>query len=155
MLYSISAPECFQQQLEQCLEGLKGVYKIAHDLLIIGQGDTNEKAVLDHDQNIKNLLEHCRARNIKLNKKLQLKSSEVSFIGHVTMKNGLKADPSKVEAVIKMEQPADVPAVQRFIGLVKYLSKFVQDLSEMCKPLHCLTHNSIEGDLDSRSGRCF
>lgn len=71
------------------------------------------------------------------------------------MKNGLRADPRKVEAVIKMEQPADVPAVQRFIGLVKYLSKFLQDPSEMCEPLHRLTHNSIEGDLDSRSGRSF
>lgn len=46
----------------------------------------------------------CRARNIKLNKeKFQFKSSEVSFIGHVMTKDGLKADPKKVEAVIKME----------------------------------------------------
>ena len=44
------APDCFQQQLDHCLEGLKGVYRIADDLLIIGQEDTDEKAVLDHDQ---------------------------------------------------------------------------------------------------------
>lgn len=80
------------------------MYKIADDFLINGQGDTDEKHVLDHDQNQKNLLEHCKARIIKLNKKFQFKSSEVSFIGHVITKNGLKADPKKVEAVIKMEQ---------------------------------------------------
>lgn len=114
------------------------MYRIADDLLIIGQEDTDEKAVLDHDQNLKNLLERCRARNIKLNKRFQFKSREMSFIGHVMMMNGLRADPEKVEAVIKMEQPADVPAVERFTGLVKYLSKFQQDLSEMCEPLWTL-----------------
>ena len=72
--------------------------------LIIGQGDTDEKADLDHDQNLRNLLDLCRARNIQLNKeKFQLKCSEVSFIGHVMTGNELKADPEKVEAIIKME----------------------------------------------------
>ena len=33
---------------------------------------------------------------------------------------------------------------QRFIGLVKYLSKFLQDLSELCEPLHGLTHKKAE-----------
>ena len=80
------------------------VYKIVDDLLIIGQGDTDKEADLDHDENLKNLLGCCRARNIKLTKeKFQFKSSEVSFIGHVMTKDGLKADPKKVEAVIKME----------------------------------------------------
>ena len=114
-------------------------------LLITGQGDTDEKADLDHDQNLKNLLDRCRVRNFKLNKeKFHLKYSEVSFIGHVMTTNGLKTDLKKVEAIIKMERPADVPAVQRFIGLVKYLSKFLQDLSELCEPLRGLTHKKAE-----------
>ena len=53
-----------------------------------------------------------------------MKYSEVSFSGHVMTRNGLKTDLKKVEAIIKMERPADVPAVQRFIGLVKYLSSY-------------------------------
>ena len=62
---------------------------------------------------------------MKLNKeKFHLKYSEVSFIGQVIPRNGLKSDLKKVEAIIKMERPADVPAVQRFIGLVKYLSSY-------------------------------
>ena len=62
----------------------KGVSTISDDLLIIGQGDTDEKADLHHHQNLRNLLDRCRARNIKLNKKnFQFKCSEVSFIGNV------------------------------------------------------------------------
>ena len=146
MPYGISpAPKCFQQKLDQCLEGLKGVYKIAGDLLVIGQGDTDEEADQDHDQNLKNLLDRCRTKGIKLNKdKFQFKCSEVSFIGHVMTKGGLKRYSRKVEAIVKMERPADVPAVQRFIGLGTYLSKFLQDLSEMCEPLRRLTHKDAE-----------
>ena len=59
-------------------------------------------------------------------------------------RNGLKADLKKVEAIIRMERPADVPAVQRFIGLVKYVSKLLQDLSELCEPLRRLTHKKAE-----------
>ena len=68
----------------------------------------------------------------------------MSFIGLVMTRNGLKTDLKKVEAIIKIEQPADVPAVQRFIGLVKYLSKFLQDLSELCEPLRGLKHKKAE-----------
>ena len=56
--------------------------------------------------------------------KFHLKCSEVSFIEHVMTRNGLNADPKKVEAIIKMERPADVLAVQRFTGLVNYLSSY-------------------------------
>ena len=66
--------------------------------------DTDEKADLDHDQNLRKLLDRCRATNTKLNKeKFHLKCCEVSFIRHVMTRNGLKADPKKVEAIIKME----------------------------------------------------
>ena len=139
------APECFQQKLDQCFESLKGVYKIADDLFIIGQGDIDEEADQDHAHILKNVLHRCRTKGIKLNKdKFQFKCSEVSFIGQVMTKEGLKPDPRKVEAIVKMDRPNDVPAVQRFIGLVKYLSKFLQDLSEMCEPLRRLTNKDVE-----------
>ena len=47
---------------------------------IIGQGDTDKKADLDHYQNLRNLLDRFRASNIKLNKKkFHLKSSSLGM----------------------------------------------------------------------------
>ena len=87
MPFGISpAPEYFQQYLDQNLEGLSGVYKIADDILITGQGETQEDAMVDHDNNLKALLERCRQRHIKLNpNKLELYSSEISFFGHMLL----------------------------------------------------------------------
>jgi hypothetical protein len=44
------APEIFQMKLDQNLEGLSGVFKIADDILITGQGEK------DHDRNLENLI---------------------------------------------------------------------------------------------------
>ena len=63
----------------------------------MGEGDTYESAVQDHDKNLIALLEHCREKNIKLNpKKLQLRKQEVLYIGHLLSPDGLKPDPNKV-----------------------------------------------------------
>ena len=51
------APEIFQMKLDQNLEGLKGVFKIADDILITGQGEIEREADEDHDRNLKSLLD--------------------------------------------------------------------------------------------------
>ena len=69
--------------LDQNLEGLKGVFKIADDRLITGQGEMEGEADKDHDRNFKSLLDRCMERNIKLNKKkFTFKCDDVQFIGH-------------------------------------------------------------------------
>ena len=135
------APEIFQMKLDQNLEGLKGVFKIADDILITGQGETEREADEDHDRNLKSLLDRCRERNIKLNKKkFTFKCNDVQFIGHRLTKEGLKPDPAKVKAILSMKKPDDIAAVQRLMGMVKYLSKFLADLSQICEPIRRLTH---------------
>ena len=138
-------PDCFQRKLDQNLEGLNGVHKTADDILITGRGSTMIEAVKDHNATLLKLLDRCQERNLKLNReKLQLKCSETPFIGHVLTPEGVKPDPSKVEAILKMERPKDVAAVTRLVGLVNYLSKFLRKLSELCEPLGRLTHKDVE-----------
>ena len=72
------------------------------------------------------LLDQCRERNIKLNNTFNC--DEVQFIGHRLTKEGLKPDPAKVKAIRSMTKANDVAAVQRLMGMVKYLSKFLVDL---------------------------
>ena len=44
-------------------------------------------------------------------------TTEVPSIGHILTANGLKPDPSKVQAVVEeMPSPADKPALLRFLG---------------------------------------
>ena len=54
----------------------------------------------------------------------------MTFIGHLLSSEGVKPDPRKIDAIVNMETPVDVQGVQRLIGMVKYLSKFLSNLSE-------------------------
>lgn len=157
MPFGISpAPECFQWKLDQNLEGLEGIYKVADDILITGRGTTKDEAVKNHDANLLKLLERCRERNLKLNReKLQLKCTETPFIGHVLTPEGIKPDPRKVEAVLKMKRPSDVAAVPRLVDLVNYLSKFLSKLSELCEPLRRLTHKGVEWSWSTEQEKAF
>ena len=103
MPFGISpAPEVFQMKLHQNLEGLPGIFTIADDNLITGQGDTVQEAEEDHD-NLAKFLSNCREQNIKLKKeKFKYKCEEVQFMGHCLTNEGLKPDPQKVDAILKI-----------------------------------------------------
>ena len=138
-------PENFQQKFDQNLQGLPGINRIADDLLITSQGDTKEEADKDHDANLVRLLQRCRERNIRLSKaKFDFKCPQVTFIGHLLSSEGVKPDPKKIAAIVNIETPVDFQGAQRFIGMVKYLSKFLSSLSELCQPLRKLTHKDAE-----------
>lgn len=151
-----SAPEEFQRRQHQIVEGLPGILSIHDDILLFGEGETLEQAQKDHDDNLHRLMQRCRDRNVKLNPdKVCLCRKEVPFIGHVLTDCGVKPDPAKVQAVLEMPRPTDVAAVQRFIGFVNYLSKFLPRLSEVCEPLRQLTLKEIAWHWDDAQEQAF
>ena len=134
-----SAPEEFQRRQNQLVEGLRGVRCVHDDILIFGEGETDEEASRDHDRNFRALMERCRENKLKFRRK------EVRFVGHLlTSSKGVRADPDKVKAVQEMPVPTDVSAVRRFVGFVTYLSKFLPKLSDVCEPLRKLTVQNVE-----------
>ena len=138
------------------LEGLPGVHRILDDLLITGKGDTLLAASQDHDRNLRNLLERCQERNIKLNReKFMFKCSQGPFIGHLLTSEGLKPDPQKVEAICNMPRPEDVQAVQCFLNTVKNLSRFLEDLSDVSEPLCRLTHKDVPWEWSQKQEKAF
>lgn len=57
MLFGIkSAPEVWQRKAHAFIEGLDGVEVVMDDFLEVGCGDTVEKAMTNHDQNLFALL---------------------------------------------------------------------------------------------------
>ena len=138
-----SAPEEFQRRLDECLEGLENIAVIHDDVIVFGSGESIEEATASHDHAFKALLTRCRERFLKLNKKkLRFKLSKVAYMGHILGADGLQADPEKIKAVCDMPCPTDVQGVQRLIGVVTYLSKFLPQLSTVCEPLRRLTDSN-------------
>ena len=146
MIFGISsASKEFQRQLHEITAGLTGVEVIADNILIYGIGNTKEQASANHDHNIINLLERAKENNLKFNpKKLKLRQKSIAYMGHLLTTEGLKPDPSKVEALQNMPELTNVNDVQRFIGFVNYLSRFLPKFSDICEPLRKLTDKNAE-----------
>ena len=142
-----SAPEEFQRRIDECLGGLENIQAIHDDVIIFGTGDSEEEALASHDKAFRALLDRCRERGLKLNKKkIKFKQDSVAYMGNIFGKHGLSPDPVKVQAVRNMPRPTDIQGVQRLIGVVTYLSKFMPQLSSICEPLRRLTDNTAVFD---------
>ena len=79
-----SAPEVWQQKMNEIIEGLIGVEVIADDFLICGFSDNTKDAIINHDNNLCQFLRRAGERGLKLNlDKVKLRLNSVPFIGHL------------------------------------------------------------------------
>ena len=125
-----SAPEVFQKHMKQLLEGLDGVDVIMDDILVWGED------IRQHDERLIKPLHRLGAIGLKLNKdKCKIGLTEIPYIGHLLSEQGVKPDPSKVDAILNMPCPTDKQDLQRFMGMIAYLSKFIPNMGEESAPL--------------------
>ena len=111
---------------------------IADDVLIYERDDA------DHDSCLEGFMKKCQQKGIKLNPaKLEYKSKEVLFHGHVLTSEGLKPDPQKVEAITGMPRSKKPEDVLRLNVMVNYLSRFLPNLADVMKALRNVTHKDV------------
>ena len=111
-----SAPEIFQCRMSKILHDMGGVICHMDDILIHA---TTQKI---HDERVRAVLQHLRELGLTLNEKCEF-SSSMTFLGHVIDEKGIRADPSKVEGNVNFSEPSNVTELQRFLGMIKQLSK--------------------------------
>ena len=59
----------------------------------------------------------------------------MSYLGHIIGSEGLKPQPSKVEAIRNMVKPQDVHGIQSFLGLMNYYRKSIPDFAKVSNSL--------------------
>ena len=91
------------------------------------------------------MLERAKENNLKLNaEKCQFRVSELVFLGDKLTSEGVKPDPKKVSAIQNMPKPNDKTSLQRFLGSVTYLAKWIPNMSEISSPLRELLKEDNE-----------
>ncbi len=108
---------------------------VVDDILIWGQ--THEQ----HDDRLRQVLNKIRAINMKLNPdKCKFRVNSVQYVGHLPTADG----PEKTKAVFDMPTHQDKHALQQFLGMTNYLSKFILQYSDITGPLRQLIHQDVE-----------
>ena len=129
-----TAPEHYQEKMNEILEGVDGQVCIIDDILIHG------KTQKEHDTSLRAVLKKLDESGATLNpEKCVFSKKEVMFAGHILNEEGIKSDPDKIESVREMDTPQSV-----FLGMVNQLGKFVDHLAEKTKPIRDLLSKSNE-----------
>ena len=119
-----SASEIFQREMGKVIADIDGAVHSQDDIIIWGRN--NE----EHDYRLFQVLDRIRESGLKMNKsKCVFRVPEVVFLGNLLSKDGVKPDPKKVEAIVNMQVPENKVELQRYLGMVNYLGKFVANLS--------------------------
>ena len=139
--------DIFQERLDRVIRLVPGVLGITDDIVIHGATENT------HDRTVLVLCKTARLNNLSLNsKKMQFKSTDCKFFRHRLTPDGIKVDPTKIEAIIQKDTPQNMARLQSFNGMVNYLKRFSPVLSELSEPLRrlCKSGSSGHGNLNSR-----
>ena len=125
--------DIFQERMDMVTEGLTGVANIADDIGVAGINDE------DHDQKLRNFMDRAKSYGLCLNAgKCDIAKPQISFFGNIYSKDGLKPDPAKVKDLQSMPSPKTKEDLQRFLGLMTYLSSYIPNFSKKCESLRAL-----------------
>lgn len=116
--------------MSQLLGDLQGVETNIDDILVWG---TNQE---EHDKRLRAVLDRCEQINLTLNQdKCQFSVPKVSYIGHILSADGVQPDPEEVRAIREMPPPTDKKGVERLLGTINYLAKFIPNMSTVIQPI--------------------
>ena len=134
-----SAPEHYMRRMAQLTDSLEGTLCLMDDICVFG------RTQIEHDERLLKLLRILSEEGITLNAdKCKFSVSSLKYLGYIVDAEGIHPDPSKVEAIEKFQTPSDIRGIQRFLGMINQLARFVPNISEKTKPLRDLLRKDCE-----------
>ena len=134
-----SAPEVFHKNAHQFLENIEGVRVYMVDIIV--WGTTME----EHDERLMKTLDTLQKVGLVLNPdKCVFRQKELVYLGEIIMEAGVQADPRKLKAIVEMPTPSDVQQLQRALGMVTYLGRYIPNLSARTAPLRLLLNKDAD-----------
>ncbi|KAK2714021.1 hypothetical protein QYM36_008577 [Artemia franciscana] len=117
-----SAQDDFQRKMEEAFENIN-LGLIVDDIVICGANDS------EHDERLKVALERAREKNVKFNQeKCVFGAESIPYFGNLLTSEGIKPNPEKTRAITEMSPPENSEQLQKLLGMLNYLSKYITKL---------------------------
>jgi len=122
-----NAGATFHRAMDIAFANEKDVFPVVYldDLTVFSNSNK------EHLHHLKIVFQHCRKYGISLNPKKSLfVMDEGKLLGHIISKEGIHIDPTRVEAIQKIDFPRSKKEIQSFNGKMNFLRRFVSNLVE-------------------------
>ena len=130
-----SAPAIFQRTMDQILSGLDGVACYLDDIILTAPSKREHLTLLE------NVLAKLERQGIRLKQsKCAYIQDEVEYLGYVVDSRGIRPTQAKTRALLEAPRPGVVTELASHLGLLRYYSRFLPDISTILQPLDELRH---------------
>lgn len=139
-----SAPAVFQRAMECLLSGIDGIIFLLDDILITGANKDQ------HKHRLYTVLQRLDDAGLTVQmSKCEFFKDEISYLGHVIDRYGIRKSLDKVKAILQAPKPTNVSQLQSFLGLTNYYRNFVPDASSVLSPLYNLLNKNTKWEWTS------
>ncbi|KIH62676.1 integrase core domain protein [Ancylostoma duodenale] len=133
------APATFQRIMDDFKKYIRARVFIYIDDLII-TSETVEEHLVDIDE----VLTKIEIIGMKLKaSKCEFAKKEITFLGFVLSKDGIRPNPEKTEAIDRYPTPKNVTDVKAFLGMCSFFRRFIHRFAAIAAPLTALTKKDI------------
>ena len=126
------APSTFMRLMNEILRPFLGKFVVVYldDILIYS------KELEEHFRHLRLVFKVLREQRLygKL-EKCHFLSQEISFLGFIINREGVKADPKKIEAIKDWPTPNSITQVRSFHGLASFYRRFIHNFSSIMAPI--------------------
>lgn len=127
-----NAPATFQRVMDNILKEYlhKFCFVYMDDVVIFS------KSLQEHMEHLNLIFLKLRQFNLKVQlDKSEFLRKEVAFLGHVITSEGIKPNPTKLEAIKKYPIPKSVKEIKSFLGLIGYYRRFISNFAHITSPM--------------------
>ena len=147
-----NAPATYQRLMDLVLAGLcfESCLVFLDDVICFA---TTFDSACDRLQAV---LNRMREANLKLKPtKCKLFQSSVRFLGSIVGRDGISADPEKIELVLKWPRPRNLTEVRGFCALTSYYRRHILNYAAIARPLYDLTRKGKAFDWGEDQEKAF
>lgn len=136
-----NAAQTFQRLINEVFRGLDFVFCYLDDVCIAS------KSIEEHQNHIRLVFNRMREHHLTINvSKSEFCATELKFLGHCIDRDGIRPLPSRVEALIKFQQPTCVKQLKRFLAMVNFYRRFIPNALHHQGPLFALVPGNKRND---------
>jgi hypothetical protein len=131
-----NAPSTFMRLMNHVFKPFIGLFVVVYfvDILVYS------KSQQDHMEHLYQVFQTLRKQKLYVNlKKCHFLTDSLVFLGYVVSAEGIKMDPSKIEAIISWPVPKSLHDIRSFHGLASFYHHFIRSFSSIIAPItECL-----------------
>ena len=126
-----NAGQTFQRMMDEILSNLDYLFVYMDDVLVAS------RTMAEHEEHFRELFHRLADHDLVVSPvKCQFGKTQIEFLGHTVMKDGIKPLPEKVAAINTYPAPSTTDEMRRFLGMINFYNRFISKAAQIMKPLY-------------------